>query len=127
MPLDLIKKKYTEYHEAYRDMSSEDPSKNTAWLAFTPKGTLASDYQKYSYLKGTFQRGDEYFRRWRDLSIVISVAVYGLSILDAYVDAELYTFDISEDLSMKIYPEINTNKILGMENISLSLGCSLYF
>lgn len=120
-------KKYTEYHEAYRDISSEDPSQNTAWLAFTPRGTKASDYQKYSYLKSTFQRGDEYFRRWRDISIVTSIAVYGLSILDAYVDAELYTFDISEDLSMRIYPEINTNNFVGVDNMSFSLGCSVYF
>jgi len=45
-------------------------------------------------------------RRNRDLSVVIFLAVYGLNIIDATVDAELSDFDVSEDLSLKISPEI---------------------
>lgn len=44
------------------------------------------------------------YRRQRDFSIIISCAVYLLNILDAYVDAELYRFDISPDLSMQVQP-----------------------
>ena len=39
------------------------------------------------------------FRRYRDLSIIGLVAWYGLTVLDAYVDAQLFDFDISPDLS----------------------------
>ena len=45
-------------------------------------------------------------RRNRDLSAVIFLAVYGLNIIDAVVDAELSDFDVSDDLSIKISPEI---------------------
>ncbi len=45
-------------------------------------------------------------RRNRDLSAVIFLAVYTLNIIDAVVDAELSDFDVSEDLSLKISPEI---------------------
>lgn len=48
------------------------------------------------------------YRRWRDLSIILFVAAYGLNILDAYVDAHLFYFDISDDLSMKIHPMIQS-------------------
>lgn len=46
------------------------------------------------------------FRRNRDLSAVILIAVYVLNFIDATVDAHLYDFDISDDLSLKIKPEI---------------------
>lgn len=45
-------------------------------------------------------------RRNRDLSVVIFLGVYGLNIIDAMVDAELSDFDVSDDLSLKISPEI---------------------
>ncbi|NPA68223.1 MAG: hypothetical protein GXO50_06400 [Chlorobi bacterium] len=45
-------------------------------------------------------------RRNRDLSAVIFIFVYTLNIIDAVVDAELSDFDVSEDLSLKVKPEI---------------------
>ena len=48
----------------------------------------------------------DYFRRYRDLSIIIAVGVYALSIIDAYVDAQLFDFDISPDLSMRVEPVV---------------------
>lgn len=44
------------------------------------------------------------YRRYRDLSIIITVAIYGLQILDANVDAHLYNFDVSEDISLHWKP-----------------------
>ena len=45
-------------------------------------------------------------RRYRDLSIAATALVYALTIIDAYVDAQLFDFDISTDLSLNIYPEL---------------------
>jgi len=42
------------------------------------------------------------------MSILAFVAVYALSVIDAYVDAELSSFDISEDLSLQLQPTIIT-------------------
>lgn len=45
-------------------------------------------------------------RRYRDLFAIVSVLVYVGNIIDAYVDAHLATYDISDDLSFRIKPEI---------------------
>lgn len=44
------------------------------------------------------------YTRWRDLSYITFGAIYILNIIDANVDAHLFYFDISEDISMNILP-----------------------
>ncbi len=44
------------------------------------------------------------FRRWRDISIIAASAVYVLQIIDASVDAHLFNFDVSDDLSFQWQP-----------------------
>ena len=118
---------YKEYHEAYRDIMSADPASNTAWLPFAPRGAKAEDFAQYTSLRSTLQRGNDYYRRYRDLSIVLAIGIYGLSILDAYVDAELFTFDISPDLSMRVAPTlIPTNPMTG-NMYQVGMGCQLTF
>lgn len=46
----------------------------------------------------------ERYRRWRDISAIAFVAVYGLQIIDANVDAHLFHFDVSDDLSFNWAP-----------------------
>jgi hypothetical protein len=41
----------------------------------------------------------------RDLSIVFFALIYGLNIIDANVDAHLFDFDISDDLSFRVNPK----------------------
>ncbi len=117
---------YNEYHSAYRDIKSVDPSKNTAWLAFAPKGAKPEDYKKYEYLARNLERGNKFYRRYRDLSIVAGILVYGLSVLDAYVDAELATFDISPDLSLQVTPRL-MNTPQEPYDLKVGIGCSLRF
>jgi len=62
-------------------------------------------------------------RRYRDLSIIISIAYYALTIVDAYVDAQLYDFDISPNLSMHVQPALMENKY-GVNN-TLGLQCCI--
>jgi hypothetical protein len=42
-------------------------------------------------------------RRNRDLSVIGIIMVYGLSLLDAYVNAHLLNFDVGDDLSARLY------------------------
>ena len=106
---------------------SADPASNTAWLPFAPRGAKAEDFAQYTSLRSTLQRGNDYYRRYRDLSIVLAIGIYGLSILDAYVDAELFTFDISPDLSMRVAPTlVPTNPMTG-NMYQVGMGCQLTF
>jgi hypothetical protein len=43
-------------------------------------------------------------KRWLDLSYFAAVVVYGLNIIDANVDAHLFDYDISPDISVRIVP-----------------------
>jgi len=63
----------------------------------------------YSYLVNKYSKDDllsarEYYRRNLEISILITVLWYAVNILDATVDAHLYTFNISDKLSMRIEP-----------------------
>lgn len=47
------------------------------------------------------------FRRNRDLSILGVGAFYVFTVLDAYVSAHLMAFDVGEDLSIEVHPELD--------------------
>ncbi|MDR0431436.1 MAG: DUF5683 domain-containing protein [Tannerellaceae bacterium] len=72
-----------------------------------------------------FKSRKDYFRRYRDLSIIITVGVYAISLIDAYVDAQLFDFDISPDLSMRIEPVFSPQTRYSSRNIGLN--CSITF
>jgi len=58
----------------------------------------------------------DFYRRNRDLGIIIGVMMYLMNIIDASVDANLMDFDISNDLSLSVNPEIN-QLIVPQQNI----------
>lgn len=53
-------------------------------------------------------RNVDYWRQNRDLTILLLGAIYALNLIDANVDAHLSGFDISDDLAMKIEPNVGT-------------------
>ena len=48
----------------------------------------------------------DYYRRYRDYSIVATVLIYILQIIDADVFATMSTFDVNQNLSMDLQPVI---------------------
>ncbi|MBE0646711.1 MAG: hypothetical protein IH596_02885 [Bacteroidales bacterium] len=48
----------------------------------------------------------EYYRRNLEISILVTALWYVLSIIDATVDAHLYTYNINENLSLRIAPDL---------------------
>ena len=64
-------------------------------------------------------------RRNRDLMIIIAGAVYILQIVDASVDAHLFYFNVSDDLSIRYTPTFYYSERLRKPVQGLSL--SLYF
>ena len=115
---------YQTYTTAYRDIIDTDPTTNS-YLQIIPKGRTIENYGGIEGLKTTLQTKQDIYRRYRDLSIIAAVGFYALTIIDAYVDAELYDFDISPDLSMHIQPTLLKNSY-GVPN-TLGMQCSIKF
>ncbi len=53
-----------------------------------------------------YQRATDFYRRNRDYSIIMGGLLYGLNIVDAYVDAHLQDFDINDDLAVRLKPAL---------------------
>jgi len=49
--------------------------------------------------------GYDLYRRYRDMNILLSVGLWALNIVEANVAAHLKTFDLSDDISMRIEPK----------------------
>ncbi len=66
---------------------------------------INNDYV-YKYSSDQLSKARDYYRRNMELSIILSGFWYILNILDASVDAHLFDYDISDDLSLHIEPAI---------------------
>lgn len=55
---------------------------------------------------GVTHLGYETYATRRDIFIFAFIGVWGLNVLEAYVDAHFVTFDVSEDLSMSWHPTL---------------------
>lgn len=118
-------KMYRDYFNAYRDAANGNWS-STNITDLVPPAYMNQVSQ--SQLVDLLRRRKDSFRRYRDLSIFAFVAVYLLSVIDAYVDAELSNFDITPELSMKVEPAIiNTQTTTHNNNRSVGLQCSFRF
>jgi len=51
------------------------------------------------------------YRRNRDLTILSGLGFYAVQIIDAYVDAKFFRFDVSDELSLKVVPVVQANGI----------------
>lgn len=121
---------YRDYQRGYLDLMDDDPN-TQSYNSFLHLGTKITEENK-SYYQNVFKKRKDKFRRWRDLSIFAAVAVYALSVVDAYVDASLSDFDISDNLSLHIAPAIlNDNSFTSNRNpfksSAVGIGCSLTF
>ena len=117
---------YNGYKQAYRDISDDNPNTNS-WKNYLRFGVDADNLSQsdLSMYINAFKNKKDFYRRNRDLSIIVTVGVYVLCMLDAYVDAQLFDFDINPDLSMKVEP-ILYNKT-EFNSRSLGLQCSIKF
>jgi len=121
---------YKDYSQAYLDIMDSDPN-TQSYNKFLHLGNTIDESNMERY-KTIFKKRKDKYRRWRDMSFFCLLGVYALSVVDAYVDAELSEFDISKDLSMKVRPTIMQNKSTftsanPLDNSSVGLQCSLNF
>ena len=104
-------KTYQDYKEAYFDIitdSKNDPQSanpdtwSQSWQDFLSSNPAARLHDRNFH--NNLKRGKDYFRRYRDLSIILGVAFYFICVADAYVDAQMFDFDVSPDLSFRFTP-----------------------
>jgi hypothetical protein len=115
---------YSDYSQAYLDIMDDNPSTDS-FLDLLPPGYPVES--NMDYLKRVIKRKKDFYRRYRDMSIFCFIGVYALSIIDAYVDAELASFDISPELSMKMEPAVIQNPFNLKQGNSYGLQCSFNF
>ena len=113
---------YKDYSTAYKDAMNGN-MQSSSITDLLPPGYKISETQ----LKELLRKRKDTYRRYRDLSIFAFIGVYLLSVIDAYVDAELSNFDITPDLSMKVEPAVIDNRINNSSNRSVGLQCSFRF
>jgi len=122
---------YKDYFQGYRIIAqySSAASLKTEERKFldnlikNPSVSLDND-ATFKYIATQLKSGKDYYRRNRDLTIIGIAALHVLSIIDASVDANLFDFDISDDLSMRIEPmPIN----LGSQNYVMGFNVAINF
>lgn len=98
-------KKYNDYRDEYkaRVLGINDPNHPT----FSRLSTES------------VVRGQKFYQRNRDLSILITGGLYILNIIDANIDAHLLQFNVSDDLSLK--PNIQKNYLTNKQELGFSL------
>ena len=118
---------YRDYSQAYMDIMDNDPN-TQSYNQFLHLGAKIDESNIERYQKLFKSRKDK-FRRWRDLSFFCLVGVYALSVVDAYVDASLSEFDISNNLSLRVEPTVinNSSERNPLKTNSLGVSCSLNF
>lgn len=103
--------RYVKYRDAYKYRIDNDATTTDNYIGIYTDDNL-----------NTLQ---QYYHRYRDLTVIGFAALYALNIIDASVDAHLFTFDVSDDLSMQVEPTlINT---VGMNNYTTGLSLKLKF
>lgn len=118
---------YKDYAAAYKD------AVNNNWTAKSITELIPSRYMERvskTQITDLLKKRKDSYRRYRDISVFAFIAVYALSVVDAYVDAELSNFDISPDLSMRVEPAVMDNGLLngrGLKKQAVGLQCSLKF
>lgn len=70
---------------------------------------------------GIIRIKDDY-RRNRDLSILAGIGFYAVQIIDAYIDAKFFRFDVSDDLSLKVDPFIQNGQVYNASSSVTTVG-----
>ncbi len=89
--------RYIKYRNAFKVRLTNGP------------GTFGN-YPRYT--DGSLDLLQQYYHRYRNLTVIGASLLYLLNIVDASVDAHMFTYDVSDDLSFNIRPAlINTANI----------------
>lgn len=116
---------HSDYTKAYRDAMDNDPS-TKSYMDFYPPTTKEENINM-DWLKKALKSKKDYFRRNKELCVISMVGLYLLCAVDAYVDASLMQFDISEDLSMQVKPAVIEPRYTETRMSSIGVQCAFNF
>ena len=115
---------YNGYRKAYIDFI-DDKSTSNSWEDYRYGVYRRTDFKDWTAdMKTNFanalKSARDFHRRNRDLSYIVTIGVYAAWIIDAYVDAQLFDFDVNPDLSMHVEPTLfdrtpNNARSIGMQ------------
>ena len=88
-------RQYDEFKQAYIDRQNG----------------LEDDYPQYT--DDNLITLTDFYRRNRDFSVILTAGIYLINVLDAMVDAHLYEFDVSDELSIEVQPQVHFTPQMG--------------
>jgi len=104
-------KEYKRYRDAYRIRMLKNPDIHDEFETIYPR----------TYPAEAIKVIRDQYRQYVDYSVLFFVLSYGLNIVDATVFAHLRSFDVSNDLTMRVSPTIINNRTLGI-GVNISIG-----
>mgnify|MGYP006381605597 FL=1 len=100
-------KKYNQYRNEYKKRLANGGAIDTSDPTY---GNLTTE---------SVIRGQKFYQKNRDLSVLITAGLYILNIVDANVDAHLLQFNVNDDLSLK--PDLQTNPYTYKQDVGFTL------
>jgi hypothetical protein len=95
-------------------------------ISFNTNGYRQASYEFSQLPNQSTEFSLKYWRRNMELSYIGLIVVYALQVLDAYVDAQLYNWNVNDNLSMGVAPSLQPlMHPASLTGQSVGLTCSL--
>ncbi len=107
-------KQYNRYRDAYKSRLAG--FKNDEFYLDSQGNQLATPRVTTEGL----ERGQKFFRRNKEISLLVTIGIYALNIIDANVDAHLLQYNVDENLSLA--PHYKFNELDATSNLGLTLN-----
>ena len=107
-------KEYNRYRDAYK---SRLAGLTTDEFYFDAEGNQLTSPRVTT---DGLQRGQKFYRKNKEISLLVTLGIYALNIIDANVDAHLMQYNVDENLSLA--PHFKINEIDRTSNLGLTLN-----
>lgn len=123
-------KTYQDYRRAYYDIKTDAANDKNAehpdswsqsWQNYVASNVDPATRLHDNTFHNNLKRGKDNFRRYRDLSMIVGVGIYLIFVADAYVDAQMFDFDVSPDLSLRVTPEFCPESLAASRSIGINV------
>ncbi|TXE09925.1 hypothetical protein FUA26_10585 [Seonamhaeicola algicola] len=106
-------KEYNRYRDAYKRRLAG--FSDDEFLSVAPDGTITERVTTEG-----LERAQKFYRRNKEISLLVTIGIYALNIIDANVDAHLLQYNVDENLSLA--PHYKFNEFDGKSNAGLTLN-----